>query len=235
LAPSSERKLVKLLILGRGKTGALVAEVARAGKHDVRVVGGAENRGGAALHPDKLRDSDVVIDFTTPRAVLENIQACVRARKSMVVGTTGWYEELGKVREMVLESGIGFLFAANFSVGVNLFFDIARASAQALRHQYHGQIFERHHAQKKDAPSGTAVAIQRIIRDGSGQELEIISFREGEVVGMHEVVFESHNDTIYLCHDANSRQAFAEGAVRAAEWLAGKKGFFDFRDIWREL
>jgi 4-hydroxy-tetrahydrodipicolinate reductase len=226
---------VKLLILGRGKTGALVAEVARARKHDVRAVGAADNRGGAALLPEKLRDIDAVIDFTTPAAVLQNIEPCVRAGKNMVVGTTGWYEELEKVREMVLGSEIGFLFAANFSVGVNLFFDIVRASAEALRHQYHGQIFERHHAQKKDAPSGTAVAIQRIIREGSGEELEIISFREGEVVGMHEVVFESHNDTIYLCHDANSRRAFAEGAVRAAEWLAGKKGFFDFRDIWREL
>ena len=226
---------MKLLILGRGKTGALVAEVARARKHDVRAVGAADNRGGAALLPEKLRDIDVVIDFTTPAAVLQNIEPCIRAGTNMVVGTTGWYEELEKVREMVLGSEIGFLFAANFSVGVNLFFEIARASAEALRHQYHGQIFERHYAQKKDAPSGTAIAIRRIIREGSGEELEIISFREGEVVGMHEVVFESHNDTIYLCHDANSRRAFAEGAVRAAEWLAGKKGFFDFRDIWREL
>ena len=235
MARSSQRKPVKLLILGRGKTGALVAEVAQWRKHEVRVLGAADNRRGEALLPDRLRDIDVVIDFTTPRAVLENIEACVRAGKNMVVGTTGWYEELENIREMVLESGTGFLYAANFSLGVNLFFEIARVSAEALRHQYHGQIFERHYAQKKDAPSGTALAIQKIVRDASGQGLEIISFREGEVVGMHEVVFESHNDTIYVCHDANSRRAFAEGAVRAAEWLAGKKGFFDFRDIWREL
>ena len=98
-----------------------------------------------------------------------------------------------------------------------------------------GQIFERHHAHKKDAPSGTAAALRKIIKDASGTELEIISFREGDVVGMHEVVLNSPNDTIYLCHDAKSRRGFAAGAVRAAEWLSGKKGFFDFKDVWREM
>src|SRR5437667_4026406 len=122
-----------------------------------------------------------------------------------------------------------------FSTGVNIFFDTVRSAAAALRHQYLGQIFERHHAQKKDAPSGTALALQEIIKDAGGTELEIISFREGAVVGMHEVVLNSTNDTIYLCHDAKSRHGFAEGAVRAAEWLADKKGFFDFREVWREM
>jgi 4-hydroxy-tetrahydrodipicolinate reductase len=226
---------MNLLILGRGKTGSLVAEVARERKHQVSVAGTGENRSGKALEADRLRDVDVVIDFTNPQAVLENIRGCARAGKNMVVGTTGWYEELGMVRKLVLESGIGFLYAANFSVGVNLFFEIARTSAAAVRHHYHGQIFERHHAHKKDAPSGTALAIHNIVRETSGEELEIISFREGEVIGMHELVYESPNDSIYLCHDANSRRGFAEGAVRGAAWLMGKKGFFDFRDIWREL
>jgi 4-hydroxy-tetrahydrodipicolinate reductase len=110
-----------------------------------------------------------------------------------------------------------------------------RGAAAALRHEYFGRIFERHYAQKKDAPSGTALALQEIIKDSGGTELEIISFREGDVVGMHEVVLDSTNDTIYLCHDAKSRRGFAEGAVRAAEWLVGKKGFFDFREVWREM
>lgn len=226
---------MNLLILGRGKTGSLVAEVARERKHHVSVLASAENRDGKALEKSRLTDVDVVIDFTTPQAVLENIRACARAGKNVVVGTTGWYQDLPAVRELVQQSGIGLVYAANFSVGVNLFFEVARASASALRHHYHGQIFERHHVHKKDAPSGTAVAIQNIIRDASGEDLEIISFREGEVVGMHEVVYECPNDTIYLCHDANSRRGFAEGAVRAAEWLKGKRGFFDFRDIWKEL
>jgi 4-hydroxy-tetrahydrodipicolinate reductase len=104
-----------------------------------------------------------------------------------------------------------------------------------LRHQYSGQIFERHHVNKKDAPSGPAIELQRVIEDASATELEIISFREGDVVGMHELVLNSTSDTIYLCHDAKSRRGFAEGAVKAAEWLVGKTGVFDFRDVWRQL
>jgi 4-hydroxy-tetrahydrodipicolinate reductase len=138
---------------------------------------------------------------------------------------------------MVESQGSGLVYAANFSVGVNLFFEVARVAAAALRHDYSGQIFERHYADKKDAPSGTAIVLQRAIREASGknEDLEITSFREGEVVGLHEVVLESPADRIYLCHDAKSRQGFAEGAVRAAEWLAGRKGFYDFKDVWREL
>jgi 4-hydroxy-tetrahydrodipicolinate reductase len=226
-----------LLILGRGKTGSLVEEVAAARKHKVRVAGAAENAGCAALTADKLLDIDGVIDFSTPHCVIANIEACVKAGKNMVVGTTGWYNEAGRIRGLVEQSGGGFLYAANFSVGVNLFFDIARTAAAALRHDYSGQIFERHHVHKKDAPSGTAIAIQNVIREAGHQkdDLEITSFREGDVVGLHEVVFESGADRIYLCHDAKSRRGFAEGAVLAAEWLAGKKGFYDFKDVWREL
>jgi 4-hydroxy-tetrahydrodipicolinate reductase len=230
---------MNLLILGRGKTGSLAAEVAGQRRHHVRMVGAVENAGGAALTAEKLHDIDVVIDFTTPSCVIANIEACVSAGKSMVVGTTGWHAEVDRVRKLVENHGTGFVYAANFSIGVNLFLDVARAAAAALRHDYSGQIFERHHAHKKDAPSGTAMAIQRVIQDASGkgadEGLEITSFREGDVVGMHEVVLESPSDRIYLCHDAKSRRGFAEGAVRAAEWLAGKKGFYDFRDVWREL
>ena len=226
---------MNILILGRGKTGSLVAEAARERKHEVRVLASAENPHGSALTADNLRGIDAVIDFTTPAAVIANISACVHAGKNIVVGTTGWYDELPRVREMVESSGVGLLYGANFSVGINLFFEIARTASAALRHQYFGQIFERHHAHKKDAPSGTALMLQKAIRESSGKDLEITSFREGDVVGMHEVVFASSNDDIYLCHDAKSRRGFAEGAVLGAEWLAGKKGFFDFRDVWREL
>jgi len=228
---------MNLLLLGRGKTGSLVAEVAAERKHHVRIAGSTENAACAALTAEKLRDIDVVIDFTAPHCVLANIEACVKTGKNMVVGTTGWYNEIDRIRTMVEQHNTGFLYAANFSIGVNLFFDVARAAAAALHHNYSGQIFERHHAQKKDAPSGTAIAIQEVIRESSGhkENLEITSFREGDVVGLHEVVLESFADRIYLCHDAKSRRGFAEGAVRAAEWLAGKKGFYDFKDVWREL
>jgi 4-hydroxy-tetrahydrodipicolinate reductase len=228
---------MNLLILGRGKTGSLVAEVAAARKHQVQIAGAQENASCAALTPERLHDIDAVIDFTAPHCVLANIEACVQSGKNMVVGTTGWYNELDHVRALVEQHKTGFVYAANFSVGVNLFFDVARAAAAALRHNYSGQIFERHHAQKKDAPSGTAIALQQVIRESSShnQDLEITSFREGDVVGLHEVILESAADRIYLCHDAKSRRGFAEGAVRAAEWLAGKNGFHDFKDVWREL
>ncbi len=228
---------MNLLLLGRGKTGSLVAEVAAERKHHIVIAGSKENAASAALTTEKLRNIDAVIDFTTPHCVLANVEACVQAGKNMVVGTTGWYQEIARIRNLVDHHGTGFLYAANFSVGVNLFLDVARAAAAALRHDYSGQIFERHHAHKKDAPSGTAIAIQQVIREASGQRegLEITSFREGDVVGLHEIVLESPADRIYLCHDAKSRRGFAVGAVRAAEWLAGKKGFYDFKDVWRKL
>jgi 4-hydroxy-tetrahydrodipicolinate reductase len=228
---------MNFLLLGRGKTGSLVAEVAAGRNHVVRIVGAKENLACAALTPDALRPIDAVIDFTTPHAVIAHIEACVKAGKNMVVGTTGWHKEIDRVRELVKEHGTGFVYAANFSIGVNLFLDVARSAAAALRHDYSGQIFERHHVHKKDAPSGTAIAIQEVMREASGKlaDLEIISFREGEVVGLHEVVLESTADRIYLCHDAKNRRGFAEGAVLAAEWIAGKTGFYAFKDIWRNL
>jgi 4-hydroxy-tetrahydrodipicolinate reductase len=228
---------MNLLVLGRGKTGSVVAEIARQRRHHVRVAGSAENRDAAALTATSLDDIDAVIDFTAPHCILANIEACAKAGKNMVVGTTGWYGDLDRVRKLVAQQQTGFLYAANFSLGVNLFLDVARAAATALRHDYSGQIFERHHVHKQDAPSGTAIALQRVIREasGRGEALEITSFREGEVVGLHEVVLESPTDRIYLCHDAKSRRGFAEGAVRASEWLSGKKGFYDFKDVWREL
>jgi len=226
---------MKLLLLGAGKTGSLVAEVAREQLHTVNVLRSADNLEAAALTRDTLRNVDAVIDFTTPRAVLDNITACLSAGKPMVVGTTGWYEAIPAVIALVEKTQTGFVFGANFSIGINLFLEVARVGAAALQHGFTGQIFERHHVHKKDAPSGTAIAIKNAIHGVAGHDLEITSFREGEVVGMHEVVLDSPHDTIYLCHDAKSRRGFAEGAVRAAEWIAGKKGFHDFKDVWREV
>ena len=228
---------MNLLILGQGKTGVQVAEIARQRRHHVRALRSADNPNARALTPDYLSQVDAVIDFTTPAAVVPNAEACIRAGRNIVIGTTGWYDHLPRLRELVRTAGTGLLYGSNFSIGMNLFFEIVQASAPALNFEYSGQIFERHHAQKKDAPSGTAVTLQKIIRESSSQkdDLEIVSFREGDAVGMHELVFNSAADRIYLCHDAKSRRGFAEGAVLAAEWIAGKKGFYDFKDVWREL
>ena len=226
---------MNFLILGRGKTGSLVADVARGRKHHVEVIGSTENSLMQALTAEKLAPVNVVIDFTCPEAALQNMKACIGKRKNIVVGTTGWYDQLPAVRALVKQHDTGFLYGSNFSVGVNLFLQIAKAAAAAMQQGYTGQIFERHHVHKKDAPSGTALTLQTTIAEESGVNLEITSFREGEVVGMHEVVFDSTNDNIYLCHDAKSRRGFADGAIRAAEWLAGKRGFYEFKDVWREL
>jgi 4-hydroxy-tetrahydrodipicolinate reductase len=158
---------MNILVLGRGKTGSLVAEVARERRHHVDVLNASDNPKASALTAEKLAPINMVIDFTAPNAVLENVEACIRAKKSIVVGTTGWYAELPRIRPMVEDPGcgIGLLYAANFSVGVNLFFEVARSAAAALQHQYFGQIFERHHAQKIDAPSGTAMALQKVVQE----------------------------------------------------------------------
>jgi 4-hydroxy-tetrahydrodipicolinate reductase len=226
-----------LLILGRGKTGSFVADVARERRHHVETLDETDNAEARALTSEFLAPFDAVIDFTTPAAVVANAEACIRAHKNIVVGTTGWYEQLPRLRGLVDSAKTGFLYGSNFSIGVNLFFEIAQTAAAALKYDYSGQIFERHHTQKKDAPSGTAITLQKVVRDSSGskEDLEIVSFREGDVVGLHELVFNSEADRIYLCHDAKSRRGFAEGAVRGAEWLIGKSGFFEFRDVWREL
>jgi 4-hydroxy-tetrahydrodipicolinate reductase len=228
-------RFLKLLVLGRGKTGSLVAEIARERRHQVQSIGAANNPHASWLTAENLHEFDVVIDFTRPDAVLANIEACVQARKNMVVGTTGWYGAIDNVRQAVDQQGTGFVFGANFSYGVNLFLQIAQSAAPALVRGYHGHITERHHIHKKDAPSGTAVAIQRVLEQASGTQVDISSEREGDVTGTHVLELTSAGDRIVLTHDARSRRTFAEGAVLAAEWIAAKQGFFDFKDVFARL
>ena len=226
---------LNLLVLGRGKTGSLVAEVARERGHRVHSIDEVDNPDASWLTSENLQEFDVVIDFTAPEAVLANIEACAGAKKAMVVGTTGWYAEMERVCSAVERAGTGFVFGANFSYGVNLFFQIVRAAAPALAHGYTGHVFERHHIHKKDAPSGTAVAMQRVLEQASGVRVDITSEREGDVTGTHTLELSSAGDRIVLTHEAKSRRTFAEGAVLAAEWIAGKTGFYDFKDIFGQL
>jgi 4-hydroxy-tetrahydrodipicolinate reductase len=226
---------VKILVLGRGKTGALVAEVARDRGHEVSSLGSQENQDGRGLTLDVLKQTDVVTDFTTPHAVIPNIIRCAEARVPMVVGTTGWHQHLEKVRELVRERDSALLYGSNFSVGMNFFFKAVQAMAPILKSNYRGNIVERHHVHKKDKPSGTAVTLQKILESGSGAKVEVASVREGETVGMHLVMLDSANDTILLTHDAKSRLGYAEGAVRAAEWIKGKTGLYEFPEIVDQL
>ena len=226
---------LNLLVLGPGKTGSLVAEVARERGHQVQTVDVDVNPDAAWLTPENLRDIDVVIDFTAPDAVLLNIDACVRAGKSMVVGTTGWYGQMDRVRRAVEQAGTGFIFAANFSYGVNLFLQIVRAAAPAFAHGYRGHITEIHHIHKKDAPSGTAITLQRVLEQISGLQVDITSEREGEATGTHTLELSSAGDRIVLTHEAKSRRTFADGTVLAAEWIAGKTGFYEFKDVFTDM
>src|SRR5215469_9066973 len=226
---------MKLLVLGRGKTGALVAEVAKERGHEVRSLASEENQDGRGLTDDILKQTDAVVDFTTPHAVIANIIRCAEMRMPIVVGTTGWYQHLEKVRELVRERNAALLYGSNFSVGMNFFFKAIQAMAPILKQDYRGNIVERHHVHKKDKPSGTAVTLQKILESGSGAKIEIASVREGETVGMHLLMMDSANDTLLFTHDAKSRLGFAEGAVRAAEWIKGKTGFYEFPEVVDQL
>jgi 4-hydroxy-tetrahydrodipicolinate reductase len=223
------------LVLGRGKTGSLVAQVAHERGHGVRVVGEEENRNAAALTAPFLAGFDAVIDFTTPEAAVQNIRACLANGARVVVGTTGWYQHLNDLRGLCARKNAALLYSANFSVGVQALFRVARDLATAVP-RYRFSITETHHAAKIDAPSGTAISLRRIIEAAApGQEIEIVSKREGEIPGIHVVEARSDNDCLELRHESFSRRGFAEGAVRAAEWIADKTGCWDFQEIVSRL
>ena len=226
---------MNILMLGRGKTGALAAEVAKERGHEVRTLASQDNQDGSGLTAELLQQIDVAIDFTTPHAVIPNIIRCAESRVPVVVGTTGWSQHMDRVRELVLERKTALLYGSNFSVGMNFFFKSIQALAPALKNGYRASIVERHHVHKKDKPSGTAVTLQKILEAGSGQKVEIASVREGDTVGMHLVMFDSPNDAILLTHDSKSRRGFAEGAIRGAEWIRGKTGFYEFPEIVDQL
>jgi 4-hydroxy-tetrahydrodipicolinate reductase len=223
------------LVLGRGKTGSLVASVAHERGHSVRVVGEEENRNAAALTAPFLAGFDAVIDFTTPEAVVPNMRACLANGARMVVGTTGWYQDLNDMRSLALRRNAALLYGTNYSVGVQTLFRLTRELARALP-QYQYSISETHHIDKKDAPSGTALTLKQILEsENPSLKVEITSHREGDASGLHVVQARSESDCLELRHEAFSRRGFAEGAVRAAEWIADKQGVWEFQEIAAQL
>jgi 4-hydroxy-tetrahydrodipicolinate reductase len=223
-----------ILVLGKGKTGTLVAEVARQRGHSVRALDITENQGASALTAPTLAGVDVAIDFTAPEAALENMRAVLALGCRIVVGTTGWYAHLNDMKALAHRRGGALLYGTNFSMGVQKLF---RLTAELARIDgYTFSISETHHTSKVDAPSGTAITLKEIIQAAQPHaQIEIASHRVGDAKGEHSVVAKSDFDTIELKHDAHSRRGFAEGAVRAAEWLNGKSGAWDFRDIFDQL
>lgn len=227
---------LRLALLGHGKMGVALEQLAPVRGFEVRLVlDEYSNREGAGLVREKFQDVDVCIEFTTPGAVLDNIRRVAELGVNLVVGTTGWTQNLNDVRGIVERSGIGMVYAANFSMGAQLFF---RAAEQVSRvfagfPMYEPYITETHHRFKKDAPSGTALELKRRVRPTLGdREIAIGSVRAGYVPGTHELGFDSEADSVILRHTARGRQGFAEGALYAARWVMGKKGLFAFADLF---
>jgi 4-hydroxy-tetrahydrodipicolinate reductase len=224
---------MNIAIFGYGKMGHLVEEVAKQKGIGVPVTLDKENEGGREITKERLANVDVCIDFSLPDAVIDNVKACAAIGKNIVVGATGWYQHLDEVRTIVNSSDMGMVYGANFSIGMNLFFKIVDEAAKIVSRfkQYDPFIHEAHHKRKLDAPSGTAIELERVMKSVY-QSLPVSSTRVGYVPGTHTVGFDSEADTITLVHTARNRQGFAEGAVMAAEWLNGRKGFYDFREIF---
>jgi len=225
-------------VLGQGKTGKLVADVAAERGHGVHVLDELENTGATALTPPFVAGFDVVIDFTTPEAVVQNMRACLATGAKMVVGTTGWYASLADMRGLAERRQAGLLYGTNFSIGVQVMLKLAEQMGASLAGAgYRFSVVETHHVSKQDAPSGTAISIAEMVVRGAGKKLEvpIESVREGDAKGTHVLEAVSDADRVVLTHEAFSRRGFAEGAVRAAEWLAGRVGCYDFRDVWEKV
>jgi 4-hydroxy-tetrahydrodipicolinate reductase len=223
-----------ILVLGKGKTGSLVAEVARERGHGVRALDINENQQASALTAPNLAGVDVVIDFTTPAAAIENMRAVLSLGARMVVGTTGWYAQLDDMKALAHKRGGGLLYGTNFSMGVQTLFRVTAEIAKLEGYQF--AVTETHHTTKVDAPSGTAITLKEILQAAHpGIEVPVTSHRVGDAHGEHIVTAKSEVDILEIRHDAYSRRGFAIGAVRAAEWLNGKSGAWDFREIFDQL
>lgn len=184
-----------------------------------------------------LKGADVAIDFTSPEIVIETIKKVAAMGKNMVIGTTGWYDRIDEIKRLVKKSKIGLIYGQNFSIGANIFFQIVgfASSLFAKFGNYDVAGYEIHHTAKKDSPSGTAKKIASVILENFPKKKELIfsALRVGRFFGYHEVIFDSAADEIKLSHSAHSRRGFAEGALLAAEFIKGKKGFYSFDEVFR--
>jgi 4-hydroxy-tetrahydrodipicolinate reductase len=230
---------MRIALLGYGRMGKLIEETAlRQGLEVAPKFDISDNENGCGITTESMEGVDVAIEFSQPDAVLANIKAAANAGVSIVVGTTGWSDKRDQVEQIVNEAGIGLIYGANFSIGMNLFFEIVAYASRivGMVPQYDAFLSEEHHRAKKDAPSGTALNLRDLMRPHlNNQNLDIACIRSGHIPGTHIVGFDSEADTILLEHRARSRKGFAEGAVIAARWIAGKKGMYDFRQIFREI
>jgi len=229
---------MRITLIGHGAMGKLIRSLAEEKGHTIAVV---IEEGDAGLSAEalaaKLAGCDAAIDFTTAAAVRRNVAACVIAGVPLVEGTTGWNEELDDIKKIVANGNGTMVFGANFSIGVNLFYRIADHAGELFAKfpEYETFIEEQHHSRKKDAPSGTALKLKEIVSAHINSEFSVSATRAGNIPGTHRVGFDGPADQIVLEHMARSREGFAFGALMAAEWIIGKKGFYEFGDVMDEI
>jgi len=224
-----------LAIVGYGKMGKLVESLAP--QYDFKVVLKLDefnNTNFEGVTAENFRGVDVAIDFSIPAAVLANVEAISALGVNLVIGTTGWLEQADAVKAAVERNGTGLVWSPNFSVGVNAFFKLVQEAARLLatEPEYGAWAWEIHHSTKKDAPSGTLLKlVEEMKKAGYTRTIDVSSNRAGAHPGTHEIGFDSGADTITLRHTARSREGFARGALKAARWVVGQKGFYEFSKI----
>jgi 4-hydroxy-tetrahydrodipicolinate reductase len=225
----------ELAIVGYGKMGRLIEQFAPEYGFNVKLkLDEFNNTNFEGLTAGNFRGVDVAIDFSIPAAVPRNVEGIAALGVNMVVGTTGWLEHLDKVKAAVDRHGVALVWSPNYSIGVNAFFRIVAEASRLLAGQpeYGAWAWEIHHATKKDAPSGTLLkAVDEMKKAGYARTIDTASSRAGVHPGTHEIGFDSSADTITLRHTARSREGFARGALKAAQWVVGKKGFHEFAEI----
>jgi len=244
---------MNIALIGYGKMGQIIEKIANDRNHEIVLIVDENNREQITI--EELQQADVAIDFSTPQSVLENIDFCLRANVPVVVGTTGWYDQLKNVEDKCIAGNKSLMYGSNFSIGVNVFFHINKLLAKAMSpyKQYEVQVEEIHHTHKLDAPSGTAITIadgilesyegkstwvNNVIGDNNEiipkkDELLIESHRLEDVPGTHTVLYSSEVDQIEFKHTAHSRSGFALGAIIAAEWLQDHPGFHNVKDMFQ--
>ena len=218
---------LRALLVGHGRMGRLVQSLAP--EYGIEVAGIVTS--ATAQDPDRWPAADVAIDFSTAAAVSANATVLAARGTSLIIGTTGWQDDEAAVRKALAGSSIGILSAPNFAIGVNLFLQIADQAARMLvTRGFAPWIHEAHHAAKKDAPSGTAVALKRVV-ERAGAAVDVSSTRAGHIPGTHVVGFDASVESITLTHVARDRTPFARGALEAAKWIHGKRGWYTMRDL----
>jgi 4-hydroxy-tetrahydrodipicolinate reductase len=226
---------MKLAIVGYGKMGKLIEQFApEFGFQTALKLDIDNNVDGAGITAENFRGIDVAIEFSTPQVAPENIEKIAALGVCLVVGTTGWFGELGRARAAVKRGGAGLVYSPNFSVGMQVFSRLVSAAAQQFSNEsdYDAWAYEIHHRMKKDAPSGTLLKLEQVMRQaGYARPIDMASNRAGAVPGTHVIGFDSEADTITLTHIARSRLGFARGALRAAQWVHGKTGVHDFAEV----